>query len=358
MWGLWATKLRNRASEAAETIRSSVVLTVSSFQGDGLPVLENLAARFSSQSTRLSAEDLTSLPSSSSVSASESALGCTTLEHRMEDLDLSSSSGVQESVRDQPVDLTTQPDNGVAATGPPQRYFQLVAVINHMQWILNCYTNRSLLGPHLTALRRDIIAMAETTSVLTADPQVLAYTLGYEHIHRALTLQNQLGQLLAQMEERASTLLLPAPSPSAPSTQFSFSPRQLQQDQSEDGGPISGMDEATSSSSDAPLPLIFRPGATHSEIVSRGTIALPGILPISTGAHFHRQGPQSFSSSGSAQESDNLSEPPAVEQKFRPPPAPSLEPLELPIVSSDHRLLATPPDIVTRALEESGALRV
>jgi hypothetical protein len=146
------------------------------------------------------------------------------LEHRMEDLDLTSSSGVQESVRDQPVDLTTQPDNGVAATGPPQRYFQLVAVINHMQWILNCYTNRSLLGPHLTALRRDIIAMAETTSVLTADPQVLAYTLGYERILRALTLQNQLGQLLAQMEERASTLLLPAPSPSAPSTQFSFSP--------------------------------------------------------------------------------------------------------------------------------------
>jgi hypothetical protein len=66
--------------------------------------------------------------------------------------------------------------------------------------------------------------MAETTSVLTADPQVLVYTLGYEHILRALMLQNQLGQLLAQMEERASTLLLPASSPSAPSTQFSFSP--------------------------------------------------------------------------------------------------------------------------------------
>jgi hypothetical protein len=276
----------------------------------------------------------------------------------MEDLDLTSSSGVQESVRDQPVDLTTQPNNGVAATGPPQRYFQLVAVINHMQWILNCYTNRSLLGPHLTALRRDIIAMAETTSVLTADPQVLAYTLGYERILRALTLQNQLGQLLAQMEERASTLLLPAPSPSAPSTQFSFSPRQLQQDQSEDGGPMSGMDEATSSSSDAPLPLILRPGATHSEVVSRGATALPGILPIGTGVHFHRQGPQSLSSSGSAQESDNLSEPPAFEQKFRPPPAPSLEPSESSIVPSDHRLLVTPPDIVTRALEESGALRV
>jgi hypothetical protein len=130
--------------------------------------------------------------------------------------------------------------------------------------------------------------MAETTSVLTADPQVLAYTLGYERILRALTLQNQLGQLLAQMEERASTLLLPAPSPSAPSTQFSFSPRQLQQDQSEDGGPMSGMDEATSSSSDAPLPLILRPGATHSEVVSRGATALPGILPIGTGVHFHQ----------------------------------------------------------------------
>jgi hypothetical protein len=276
----------------------------------------------------------------------------------MEDLDLTSSSGVQESVRDQPVDLTTQPDNGVAATGPPQRYYQLVAVINHMQWILNCYTNCSLLGPHLTALRRDIIAMAETTSVLTADPQVLAYTLGYERILRALMLQNQLGQLLAQMEVRASTLLLPAPAPSAPSTQLSFSPRQLQQNQSEDGGPILGMDDATSSSSEAPLPLLFPPRATQSEIVSRGAIALPGILPISNSIPFHRQGSQSFSSSGSAQESDNLSEPPASEQKFRPPPAPSLESSELPIASVDHQLLVTPPDIVTRALEESGALRV
>jgi hypothetical protein len=118
------------------------------------------------------------------------------------------------------------------------------------------------------------------------------------------------------------------------------------------------MDEATSSSSDAPLPLIFRPGATHSEIVSRGVTALPGIIPISTSVHFHRQGPQSLSSSGSAQESDNLSEPPAFEQKFRPPPAPSLEPSESSIVPSDHRLLVTPPDIVTRALEECGAFRV
>jgi hypothetical protein len=92
------------------------------------------------------------------------------VEPKMEDLNLTSSSGVQESSRDHPVDLTTQPENGVAATGPPQRYFQLVAVINHMQWMLNCYTNRSLLGPHLTDLRRDIVAMAETTSVLTADP--------------------------------------------------------------------------------------------------------------------------------------------------------------------------------------------
>jgi hypothetical protein len=185
-----------------------------------------------------------------------------------------------------------------------------------MQWILNCYTNRSLLGPHLTALRRDVIAMAETMSVLTADPQVLAYTLGYERILRALTLQNQLGQLLAQMEERASTLLLPAPSPSAPSTQFSFSPRQIQQNPSEDGGPTFGMDDATSSSSEAPLPLLLRPRANHPEIVSRGAVALPGILPIGSSIHLHRQGSQSLSSSGSAQESDNLSEPPAFEQKF------------------------------------------
>jgi hypothetical protein len=109
---------------------------------------------------------------------------------KMEDLNLAASSDAQEPLQDQPVDLTTQPDNGVAATGPPQRYFQLVAVINHMQWMLNCYTNCSLLGPHLTAFRRDVFAMAETTSVLTADPQVLAYTLGYECILRALTLQN------------------------------------------------------------------------------------------------------------------------------------------------------------------------
>jgi hypothetical protein len=118
------------------------------------------------------------------------------------------------------------------------------------------------------------------------------------------------------------------------------------------------MDEATSSSSDAPLPLIFRPGATHSEIVNRGAIALPGILPIGTSVHFHRQGSQSLSSSGSAQESDNLSEPPAFEQKFRPPPSPRLEPSESPTVPSDHRLLVTPPNIVMRALEESGALRL
>jgi hypothetical protein len=272
--------------------------------------------------------------------------------------DLTSSSGVQESFRDHPVDLTTQPDNGVAATGPPQRYFQLMAVINYMQWMLNCYSNRSLLGPHLTALRRDIVAMAETTSVLTADHQVLAYTLGYERILRALTLQNQLGQLLAQMEERASTLLLPAPSPSAPSMQFSFSPQQIPQNQSEDGGLTLGMDDATSSSSEAPLPLLFRPRATHPEIVSQGAVALTGILPIGNSIPLHRQGSQSFSSSGSAQESDNLSEPPASEQKFRPPPAPSLEPSEPSIAPGDHQLLVTPPDIVMQALEESGALRV
>jgi hypothetical protein len=70
---------------------------------------------------------------------------------KMEDLNLTPSSNAQEPLQDQPVDFTTHPDNGVAATGPPQRYFQLVAVINHMQWMLNYYTNRSMLGPHLTA---------------------------------------------------------------------------------------------------------------------------------------------------------------------------------------------------------------
>jgi hypothetical protein len=276
----------------------------------------------------------------------------------MEDLNLTSSSEALEPPRDQPVDLTTQPENGVAEPGPPQRYFQLVAVINHMQWLLNCYTNRSLLGPHLTAFRRDVFAMAETTSVLTADPQVLAYTLGYKRILRALTLQNQLGQLLAQMEERASTLLLPTSPLPAPSTQFSFSPRQIQQNQSEDRGLTLGTDDATSSSSEAPMPLLFRPRAAHPEIVSRGAVAVTGILPIGNSLPLHRPGSQSFSSSGSAQESDNLSKPPTFEQKYRPPPAPSLESPGLPTAPGDHRLLATPPDIVTRALEENGALRV
>jgi hypothetical protein len=231
------------------------------------------------------------------------------VEPKMEDLNITGSSDAPELPRDQPVDLTTQPDNGVAATGPPQRYFQLVAVINHMQWMLNCYTNRSLLGPHLTALQRDVIAMAETTSVLTADPQVLAYTLGYDRILRALTLQNQLGQLLAQMEERASTLLLPASPLPAPSTQFSFSPRQIQQTQSEDGGLTLGMDDATSSSSEAPMPLLFQPRPARPEIVNQGAVALAGIPPNSL--PLHRQGSLSLSSSGSAQETDNLSEPPA-----------------------------------------------
>jgi hypothetical protein len=231
-----------------------------------------------------------------------------------------------------------------------------VAVINHMQWMLNCYTNRSLLGPHLTAFQHDVFAMAETTSVLTADPQVLAYTLGYEHILRALTLQNQLGQLLAQMEERASTLLLPTSPLPAPSTQFSFSPRQIQPNQSEDGGLALGMDDATSSSSEAPMPLLLQHRPGHSETVTRGVVVSTGSL--SNRHPFHRQGSQSLSSSGSAQESDNLSEPPIIEQKFRPPPAPSLVSPGLLVTSGDHRLLATPPDIVERTLEESGALRV
>jgi hypothetical protein len=173
--------------------------------------------------------------------------------------------------------------------------------------------------------------MAETTSVLTADPQVLAYTLGYERILRALTLQNQLGQLLAQMEERASTLLLPTSPLSAPSTQFSFSPRQIQPNQSEDGGLALGMDDATSSSSEAPMPLLLQHKPGHPEIISRGAVvSTSNRLPL------HRQGSQSLSSSGSAQESDNLSEPPTFEQKFRPPPAPSLVSSELPAAPGDH----------------------
>jgi hypothetical protein len=85
--------------------------------------------------------------------------------------------------------------------------------------------------------------------------------------------------------------------------------------------------------------------------VSRGVVVSTGIP--SDRLPFHQQGSQSLSSSGSAQESDNLSEPPIIEQKFRPPPAPSLVSPRLPVVSGNHRLLITPPDIVERALEES-----
>jgi hypothetical protein len=158
------------------------------------------------------------------------------------------------------------------------------------------------------------------------------------------------------MEERAFTLLLPTSPLSAPSTQFSFSPQQIQPNQSEDGGLALGMDDTTSSSSEAPMPLLFQPRPAHPEIVSQGAVVSTGILPNSL--PLHRQGSQSLSSSGSAQESDNLSEPPTFEQKFRSPPAPSLESSGLPVVPGDHRLLTTAPDIVTQALEESGALRV
>jgi hypothetical protein len=59
----------------------------------------------------------------------------------MEDLNLTNTNGVQEPLQDQPVDLTTPQTDVVAGVGPPQRYFNLVAVINHMQWLLNCYSN-------------------------------------------------------------------------------------------------------------------------------------------------------------------------------------------------------------------------
>jgi hypothetical protein len=104
------------------------------------------------------------------------------------------------------------------------------------------------------------------------------------------------------------------------------------------------------------VPLLYQPRLTLPEIVSRGAVALTGVLP--NNLPFHRQDSQSLSSSGSDQESDNLSEPPAFEQKFRPLPTPSLEPAGLPVAPGNHRLLVTPPDIVTRALEESGTLRV
>jgi hypothetical protein len=218
------------------------------------------------------------------------------------------------------VDLSTQPDNGVAATGPPQKHFNLVAVINHMQWLLNCDSNQSLLGPHLVAFCRDVISMAETMLVLTADPHVLAYTLGHERILWALTLQNQLGQLLAQMEERASTLLLPTSPLPALSSQSSLSPQQIQTNQSDDSGLALGMDDTASSVSEIPMPQLLQPRPIQPEAVSRGAIASTSAL--SYRSLLHQLGSQSLSS-GSARESDNHSEPPVIEQKFQPQPAPN-----------------------------------
>jgi hypothetical protein len=119
MWGLWATKLKDRATETAETIKSSVTNVISDIQSNGLLVLESQAARASPRSACSSAEDITSFPSTSSTSIPESVLGCTTVEMKMEDLNLTTSSDAQEPPQDQPVDLTTPQNNGVAMAGPP-----------------------------------------------------------------------------------------------------------------------------------------------------------------------------------------------------------------------------------------------
>jgi hypothetical protein len=153
------------------------------------------------------------------------------------------------------------------------------------------------------------------------------------------------------MEERASTLLLPTSPLCAPSTQFSFSPRQIQTNQSEDGGLALGMDDSNSSSSEVPMPQILQPRQSQFKAVSRGVIV--SMATLSHRSPFHRQGSQSLSSSGSAQESDNQSEPPAVEQKFRPPPVSNLISSGPPTVPDDNQYLTTPPDIVEQALEES-----
>jgi hypothetical protein len=181
--------------------------------------------------------------------------------------------------------------------------------------------------------------MAETTSVLTADPLVLAYTLGHERILRALMLQNQLGQLLAQMEERASTLLLPTSHLPAPSSQSSFSPRQIQPNQSDNGRLALKMDDTALSSSEALMPQPLQYRSTQSEAFSRGTVA--SVPTLSYRPLLYRQGSQSLSSSGSAQESDNQSELPTIESKFQAQPVPSPTPSALPTASGDSRLLTT-----------------
>jgi hypothetical protein len=91
-WGLWATKLRDCATETAVTIKSSVNDVISDIQSNGLQVLESLAARASSRSTCSSAQDITSFPSTSLTSIPESVLGCTTIEMKMEDLNLTNTS--------------------------------------------------------------------------------------------------------------------------------------------------------------------------------------------------------------------------------------------------------------------------
>jgi hypothetical protein len=74
------------------TIKSSVNDVISDIQSNGLQVLESLAARASSRSTCSSAQDITSFPSTSLTSIPESVLGCTTIEMKMEDLNLTNTS--------------------------------------------------------------------------------------------------------------------------------------------------------------------------------------------------------------------------------------------------------------------------
>jgi hypothetical protein len=115
------------------------------------------------------------------------------------------------------------------------------------------------------------------------------------------------------------------------------------------------MDDTASSFSEVPMPQLLQLKPIQPEAVSRGAIASMSALPYRS--LFHRQGSQSLSSSESAQESDNQSKLPVIEQKFQPQPAPNPIPSGFPTVTDDNRFLTTPPDIVEQALEESAVPR-
>jgi hypothetical protein len=90
-----------------------------------------------------------------------------------------------------------------------------------MQWILNCYSGRIVLGAHLASLRNDAFSLCESVFTLSADPIATTYPPMAEAVVRATELQGQQGLLITQLEEHASTFLTPrhVPELEAPSQQ-------------------------------------------------------------------------------------------------------------------------------------------